>query len=92
MVVQIDRTAESVCNVYYLLTEFCPKTVSACTRLLLVPCALRLMCLLPAHVIRLCYGRLMQVFAALEQVVKKKDSLPEREIMNIFTSALAAVR
>ena len=55
---KVDRTSEAAANVYYVVTEHCPRTAKA----------------------------------LLEGAVRRKEPLAEREILNIFTSAAAAVR
>jgi uncharacterized protein YfkK (UPF0435 family) len=35
---------------------------------------------------------LVQVFSTMEGLVKRKESFSERDVMHIFTSALAAIR
>ena len=55
---RMEHPPDSIYNVYYILLEYCPRSV---------------------HNI-------------LEQVVKKKESIPERDLMNIFTSAASALK
>lgn len=55
---KIDMTTDSTYNLYYILTEHCPKTI----------------------------------YAMLEGAIKRREPLPERDVLHAFTSAVAAVR
>lgn len=55
---KIDTTTDTVFNVYYLLLEYCPRSVQV----------------------------------MLEQVAKKKEAMPERDMLNVFISAASALK
>ena len=55
---KVDKTSDATYNVYYINTEYCPKTIHA----------------------------------MLDGAMKRREPLPERDVLYAFTSAVAAVR
>jgi serine/threonine protein kinase len=54
---KVDKSSDPVYNVYYMLSEYCPRTL----------------------------------LGMMEQLLKKKESMPERDVLNFFVSATAAI-